>query len=354
MLSINLTLATAAAVAATAAAPVASAAVFNSNGNVLIADQFNNRVIEIAPNGQIVWQFGKGPSDITRSSPLGVNDALRVGNNTLVSGTGVPPGAEPLCPQGCADNRVMIVNQDGAIIWQYGAFGVTGAGPDQLSAPVASTWTSSHTVLITDQGNQRVIEVGVDKRILWQYGITGVAGNGPDELNAPNSAEVLDNGDILIADENNNRAIVVDRGHRIVATYTAGGTLSGVAFASGLPNGHILITDGNNNRVVEVNASDKIVWSYVTNTQPGSNPAPLPSRAIRLRSGATIISDQFNHRVIVVDFAGDILQQWGTLNVPGYSPTSAKTLLNAPYDAKVIGDDTGLTWSDSLYPDWRP
>ena len=31
---------------------------FNRPGNTLIADQFNNRVIEVDPDGNIVWQFG--------------------------------------------------------------------------------------------------------------------------------------------------------------------------------------------------------------------------------------------------------------------------------------------------------
>jgi hypothetical protein len=88
--------------------------------------------------------------------------------------------------------------------------------------------------------------------------------------------------------------------------------LNGVAFASQLPNGHILITDSNNNRVVEVDKTDHIVWSYVTNRQPGSNPAPAPTRAVRLKSGDTVISDQFNHRVIVVNQNGAIRAQYGT------------------------------------------
>ena len=166
-----------------------------------------------------------------------------------------------------------------------------------------------------------------------------VAGIGPNQLNNPNSAELLPNGHILIADENNNRVIEVTLDHQIVAVFTAGGTVSGAAFASRLRNGHTLISDSNNNRIVEVNAADAVVWEYFTNTGPGSNAAPLPTRAVRLRNGHTLISDQFNNRVIAVNRAKDIVFQQGTINVGG----STSGLLNGPYDAKVVGDFTGLT-----------
>jgi hypothetical protein len=39
---------------------------FNERGNYLIADQFNNRVIEVDRSGKIVWHFGKGPADFSR------------------------------------------------------------------------------------------------------------------------------------------------------------------------------------------------------------------------------------------------------------------------------------------------
>ena len=61
---------------------------FNSRHNTLIADQFNNRVIEIDPAGNIVWQFGFGPGNTTPKSIVGTNDAERVGTLTLMSGTG--------------------------------------------------------------------------------------------------------------------------------------------------------------------------------------------------------------------------------------------------------------------------
>jgi hypothetical protein len=320
---------------------------FNQPGNVLIADQFNNRVVELDAENDVVWHFGLGPSDISPRSIVGVNDAERVGDLTLLAGTGVPaasPPFEPQCANGCADNRVVLVDRSGRIVWQYGQFGVTGAGPNQLNTPVQATALPNHDILITDQANERVIDVNRDKRIVWQYGTTGTSGSGFDQLNNPNSAQLLPDGDVLIADENNNRAIEVTRAHQIVRMFsgTIGGmALSGIAFASHLENGNTLLTDSNNNRVLEVSPSRMVAWSYTTNTGPDSNSAPLPTRAIRLRNGDTLISDQFNNRVIDVDHStsATIIRQWGTTN----SAAFGRNAFNAPYDAKIIGDYTGLT-----------
>ena len=319
---------------------------FNQAGNILITDQFNNRVIEIDPAGNIVWQFGNGPHDISATAIVGTNDAERVGALTLMSGTGIPPGATTNCKSGCVDNRVILVDSGGNIVWQYGQFGVTGFGPNQLNTPVQNTFLPSNgNVLITDQGNERIIEVQrSNNAIVWQYGQNGVVGNGRNQLNNPNAAELLANGHILISDENNNRAIEVTHTmpSRIVATFTAQGTVSGVAFASRLPSGNTLLTDSNNARIVEVDRKDSPVWQYFTNTRPGSNTTPLPTRAVRLVNGNTLISDQFNDQVIEVNPSKVIVASYGIINTPGFSPSTA-VQMNAPYSAYVIGDYTGLT-----------
>jgi hypothetical protein len=325
---------------------------FDAHAPILIADQFNNRVIEVdRQTHKIVWQFGDGSEHPGPHSIVGTNDAERVGPYTLISGTGIPPSSPPLpgcadSTNGCPDNRVFLVNHQGEIVWQYGQGGVTGSGPNQLNTPVHAAFVSDFTghpgftVLITDQANERIIAVDLfTKNIFWQYGTTGVMGSGHNELNNPNSAQVLENGHILIADENNNRVLEVTADHTIVHQFTAGGTISGAAFASRLRNGHTLITDSNNNRIVEVDSHDQIVWQYVTNTLPGSNKNPLPTRAVRLRNGHTLISDQFNNRVIEINKGGRIVFQQGVLNVAG----AGFDQLNGPYDAKVIGDFTGLT-----------
>ncbi len=316
----------------------AAAATFNTSGNVLIADQFNNRVIELSRAGFVVWHFGTGSFIAGPHTVVAPNDAQRVpGGLTLIAGTGAPPGAPGYPAGGAVDSRVLLVNRADKIVWQYGKAGVNGTGPNRLNTPVQATWLPNHDVLITDQGNDRVIMVTPAKKIVWQYGKTGVAGSGPDELNTPNSAELLANGHILIADEGGNRVIEVTKAKSIVWTYSAG--LNAPAFASRLPDGHTLITDGGNNRVIEVTHAKAIVWTYTTNTQPGSNSNPAPSQAVRLRNGDTLIADQFNDRVIQVTRAKHIRWSYGALNEPG----KAAGLLNAPYSAKAIGDYTGIT-----------
>jgi hypothetical protein len=336
-------LGTAATAAAAQAAHPGHDSGFNRPGDILIADAFNNRVVEINRDHQVVWHFGNGSDVPGPHSIVGTNDVERVGSLTLIAGTGTPPGADPSCAikAGCPDNRVILVNQAGQIVWMYGKAGVTGFGPDQLNTPVQNTFLPGGDILITDQGNERVIEVNRHHQIVWQYGKNGVIGHKFDQLNNPNSAELLANGHILIADENNNRVIEVNRAHHIVWQYGSptSSSLSGAAFASRLPDGDTLITDSNNNRILVVTHAKQVIFSYATNMRPGSMAMPLPTRAVMLRNGNILISDQFNDQVIEINMHKHIVFRQGKIQVDG----SGFNRLNAPYDAKVIGDYTGLT-----------
>ena len=339
---------------------------FNRANNVLIADQWNNRVIETTPSGEIIWSFGLGPLDFSTNSPISCNDAERVGDYTLMANPGDAPGVIPQTPNGSVDNRVLLVDPAGKVVWQYGQFGQTGDGPNLLNTPVQCTFVPDFNVLITDQGNDRIIEVNYNKEIVWQY--PGGNTNASDQLNAPNSAELLANGHILIADQGNNRALEVTTADEIVNTFTAGGTVNTLAFASRLTNGDTLITDAGNARIVEVNPNDQVVWQYfTTNTAPTdgagamSVAAPQPTRAVRLANGDTLISDQLNNRVIRIDPSGNIVADYG-LPLPqnggtfsggsagiligdnvGYGLSTTQAGLYSPYDAKIIGDYTGIT-----------
>jgi hypothetical protein len=68
-----------------------------------------------------------------------------------------------------------------------------------------------------------------------------------------------------------------------------------------------------------------------------------------------LISDQFNNRIIRVNMAGEIVASYGLPlaggpvnpfpfgNNAGYDLHTTQNGLYSPYDAKVVGDYTGLT-----------
>src|SRR5258708_33456272 len=70
---------------------------FNAPGNILISDQCNNRVVEVTPDGHIVWTFGSGNPTLCNPGPganIGLNDAERLsGGLTLLAGSGIPAGS---------------------------------------------------------------------------------------------------------------------------------------------------------------------------------------------------------------------------------------------------------------------
>lgn len=334
---------------------------FNKNGNVLISDQYNNRVIETTPAGKIVWKFGHGPNSFTQASPIGVTNALRVPKaRTLIVGAGIEPGITQEAPLGVVDNRVMLVSKGGNIIWQYGKFGETGSGFNRLNRPVHAVLIHKKkhrhsnilkgNVLISDEKNNRVIEVNQRKKIVWEYPVSSTE---PENLLAhPNSAQKLDNGNVLIADKDNNRAIEVNTRHQVVATYTAECTVGKVSFASRLPNGNTLLTDNDNFRIVEVNSSDNIVWNYYTNAEENSIDKPYPTRGIRLKNGDTLVSNQYNNRVARVNKTDAIVDGYGLPltggtgiigDNAGYHHLTTQLGLYSPHDAKIIGDYTGIT-----------
>ena len=88
----------------------------------------------------------------------------------------------------------------------------------------------------------------------------------------------------------------------------------------------------------QVDAAGKVVWEYKV-ANDNKRPTSTMRMVRRLDNGNTLISDQFNNRVIEITPSKDIVFQQGALNPPG----DGFNRLNGPYDAKVVGDFTGLT-----------
>ena len=223
------------------------------NGNTLIADWQNNRIIEVTGAGTIVWEYSSGPY----STPA---DADRLPNgNTLIADYG--------------NHRVIEVNPAGTIVWEYNS--------GLIANPKNVDRLSNGNTLSADYGNGVTIEVTTAGTLVWEYS-TGIS--------RASDADRLPNGNTLITDANNHRIIEVTPDSTIVWEY-----VNGLAYprdADRLSNGNTLIADYFNSRVIEVTPDCTIVWEY--------GDVAWPEDADRLSNGNTLITDYGNHRIIEV------------------------------------------------------
>ena len=353
---------------------------FNRSGNVLISDQFNNRVVETNTRGDIVWSFGFGPNDFTVSSIIGVKDAERIGDKTLMVGAGLPPKVNSLVPNGVIDNRVILVSRDKQIIWQYGQFGIAGSGNNLLNTPVHCVFVPRGSVTRHRSKSRRrsssdrklrrnrrhssehkhARRQPSDRRHKYDDSTTerSTSDNSSNRnSNTETSNRSLssdsrsdtdqDHGNcVLITDQGNNRVILVNNDKRIVWRYPLSNTkttdrLNVPSSAQLLRNGNYLIADKNNNRAIEVNQRHRIVRTFTANNTLGAC-----SFASRLPNGNTLLTDSGNNRVVEVDRDDTAVWQYIT-NAESKSATNSVptravrlnngyTLISDQYNNRVI------------------
>jgi hypothetical protein len=132
----------------------------------LIADENNNRAIEVNRAHQIVWQCCKN------------------GLNTVAFASRLPNGNTLITDSG--NSRVIEVTPSKQITFQY--FTNTAPNSNPSPFPTNAVRRTDGTTEIADQFNDRAIIVDAHGNLVFQYGVTNVAGNTPGFLNAPYTA----------------------------------------------------------------------------------------------------------------------------------------------------------------------
>src|SRR5690349_9471726 len=138
--------------------------------NILIADQGDDRIVEVSPDKQVVWDYkfdnllpSQGPSSAYFS----------------------PDHASIIAS---LQNVVVIIDYaTRKIVWQYGDLAQPGTGPDQLSGPQDAHILPEGNVSIADTQNCRLLIVSPDKQIVKQYGQTEQCFSKPNDYYLPNS-----------------------------------------------------------------------------------------------------------------------------------------------------------------------
>lgn len=190
-----------------------------ANGDVVVADIRNCRVIEIAPSKQIVRQWGRTGVCVPSApnaygSPNGdtplpdgglLITEIRGSRVVRLSAAGkvifdihVPvayPSDAHLDAQGnviVADystiGAVVAVTPRGHLVWRY----APTSGNGRLNHPSLAVPMPDGTVVVNDDFRARIVVIDpTTMRIVWQYGRTGVPGNGPNRLSVPDGVDPL-------------------------------------------------------------------------------------------------------------------------------------------------------------------
>ena len=276
---------------------------------IVIADRRNNRLIEIAPDKSIVWEF--------------VSPSLAVyrGNEDV---------------NFSADGKMLAVSEEDnfdihlvdyekkALTWTYGTPDTKGRAPGFLNYPDDAHMLADGQVITADIRNCRIIIVDpkTDK-ITTQWGTPGKCRHKPPhQLAHPNGATPLENGDILVTEISDARISRITREGKVLWSVKAPNirypsdafmTVDGkqVIVADFWKPGRVVIFDP---------ATRKISWEYFV--KEGEWMLDHSSIARELPDTHDIfIVDDLHDRVMVIDRqTKKVIWQYGEKNVKGHKP----------------------------------
>jgi N-acetylneuraminic acid mutarotase len=294
-------------------------------GDILIADDWNNRLLIVDPQGRVRWQFPR-PGDLAPGQHFMLPD------DAFFS----PNGRDIIATEEEYSTVSVISIARHKIIYRYGTPGVPGSGPNFVSNPDDAMMMPGGDMITADIKNCRVLllspparQVHRPRRIL---GTTGVCGhNPPHEFGSPNGAFPTTNGSYIITEITGDWATQMSlSGHVAWSAHPPG-----VAYPSDTnevyPGRYLTADYSPAGQVVEFNSHGRLLWRF-----GGLN---HPSLALPLPNGDILVNDDYNHRVIVIDpVKNKIVWQYGHTGVPGTAPG----YLNDPDGVDLVPPDSML------------
>ena len=282
---------------------------------IVIADRRNNRLLEVAPDKSIVWEFPSPNLKVYRG-----NEDV----NFSADGKQLAVSEE--------DNfDVHIVDYEKrALTWTYGIPDTRGSSDGLLNYPDDAHLLADGRFITADIRNCRVLIIDPkDNKVISQWGTPGKCRHDPPhELAYPNGATPMENGDILVTEIKGAWISRITREGQVVWSVKAPNirypsdafpTVDGrqVIVADFWKPGRVVIFDP---------ATRKITWDYFV--KDGDKMLDHCSIARELPdTGDILVVDDLNDRVVVIDRkTKEIIWQYGERGKKGFAPG----LLNYP------------------------
>jgi sugar lactone lactonase YvrE len=330
--------------------------VFDSNGNLYIADTEDQVVLEVSVAGPVSTIAGNGVQGFAGDGGAATSAQLDTPTGVAVDSNGNIYIADS------HNHRIREVS--GGIITTIAGTGAPGFSGDggaatsaKLDMPFAVCVDSSGNIYIADTNNNRIREISAGT-------INTVAGNGLQmflgdggaaksaALDSPIGVAVDGAFNIYIGDTHNQRVRMVTASSNIINTIAGTGikgfTTDGPALAAALASpsgvwvdssGKVYVADTDNNLIRTINGGNVAtiagngVQGYSGDAGPATQAALNTPRAVTVAGSTTFFSDTLNNRVREVTGA--------TINtIGGQPPPSTESLVIGGVSSTVYGTGT--------------
>jgi DNA-binding beta-propeller fold protein YncE len=275
---------------------------------ILIADRRNNRLIEVAPNKKIVWEFPSPSLKIYRG-----NEDVNFSQDGKLLAVSEEDNFD-----------VHIVDYESRkLTWTYGTPDARGKEHQQLNYPDDAHLLADGQFLTADIRNCRVLIIDPkENKITTQWGTPGQCKhNPPSQLAHPNGATPMENGDILVTEISDAQLTRMTRAGKVVWSAKVPGihypsdafpTVDGkqVIVADFWKPGKVVIFDP---------VTKKNTWEYFP--KEGDKVLDHSSIARELPdTGDILVVDDLNDRVVVIDrVTKETIWQYGELGKKGHT-----------------------------------
>src|SRR5215469_4175255 len=277
--------------------------------DVLIADEDNDRLVLVDPQGRVRWEFPSSPA-------IPGEGGFRTPDDAFVS----PDGQQIVATQEMYDSVSLVSIAGDRVVASYGHPGTPGSAPGFFSHPDDAMLLTGGDLLLADIVNCRILALAPGPwQVVRQFGTTSSCyHNPPVAFGSPNGVFPMADGNFLVTEINGDWVDEMSlQGHVSWSTHPPG-----VAYPSDAneisPNRYLVSDYSSPGQIVIFDSAGRTLWRF---RPTGADALDHPSLAMPLPNGDILINDDYNDRVIVVDpQANRIVWQYGHTGVPGSAP----------------------------------
>ena len=259
---------------------------------IVIADQGREHLLEVTPQGKVVWSLTDPQVGTVTIAPKSV--------------AFTPDGNQLLVTSEAQDVLAEFNYATRALTWSFGVPGQAGAGGQHLNYPDQGAMLPNGDVAVADVRNCREVLIAPSEQVAAIWGKPQQGYCQTDTAKAlfgyPDGSAPQPNGDVLITFGSGDRVALFTGSGQLVWD-TAVPLLYGgfAADATLTPAGDVVVCGyGNPGAVVAYNPQNgRELWHYFVASGPGA--LDEPDDVVPLPNGNVLVADSGHHRVVVID-----------------------------------------------------